>query len=96
MEKGDVITVMTTNGEYVGKYKQIYDSQVTIEDPRMVSLGEQGMGFANGIAMTGTENPKHVTFFNVSFVTETNPQVAAAYRQMTSGLVTPVSSGLIV
>jgi hypothetical protein len=38
--------------------------------------------------MTGVQDPKEVTLFNVSFVVDTNPEVVSAYRQAVSGLIT--------
>lgn len=92
MEKNDIVTVLTTNGEYVGKLQSQDGDTVELKDPRFVSISDQGMGFANGISMTGHANPKEVTLYNISCIMETNEQVQDAYRQMTSGLVTPKSS----
>lgn len=89
LSNGDVVTVMTATGEYVGKLEyNDGNGKVTLEDPRFVSMSEKGMGFAGGIAMTGVKDPKSVTLFNVSFIAECNPDVSAAYRQSVSGLIT--------
>jgi hypothetical protein len=97
MSSGDVVTVMTVNGsEYVGKLKfgTVSSDNVVLEDPRFVTMTEQGMGFANGIAATGVENPKEVELRNVLFVTETNAQVVSAYRTSVSGIVMPPAGKL--
>lgn len=92
---GDVVTVMMANGaEYVGKLKEDRPGYITLEDPKFVTMTEQGMGFANGIAATGKQDPKEVKLQNYSFVTETNPEVATAYRTAVSGLITSPSPGL--
>lgn len=88
IKTGDVVTVMAATGEYVGKLVSDESGIVQLEDPRFVSVSEQGMGFANGIAMTGVKDPKEVTFYDVVFVAETNPEVVSAYRQSVSGLIT--------
>ena len=47
------------------------------------------MGFARGICQTGVENPDDIVFDNFIFITSSNEDVQKAYRQATSGLVTP-------
>ena len=93
---GDVVTVMTLTGEFVGKLKGVDGANVTLEDPRFVTATEQGMGFAGGIAMTGDADPKEVELFNVAFITQTNPQVESAYRSAVSGIIQPTKGGLVV
>jgi hypothetical protein len=91
-EENEIVTVLTTNAEYVGRFATSENGHITLKDPRFVSVTEQGLGFANTIALTSEINPKSVTLMNVSFVTKTNDDVAAAYRQHTSGIVLPQSS----
>ena len=89
MKKGDIITVMTLTGEFVGKFVS-NDNGLELEDPRLVVQGPEGqMGFARGICQTGVENPTDITFQQYLFVTSTNEEVQKAYRQATSGIVTP-------
>lgn len=90
-KKNDVITVITVAGEYVGKFVKKDDSSLIIADPKMLVQGEQGVGFANGICVTGRENPRSMTFYNggIVFVTETSDVVKEAYVEATSGLVIP-------
>jgi hypothetical protein len=47
------------------------------------------MGFARGVAVTGTENPTEMSFFTggIVFTTLTNEEVTKAYRQAVSGLI---------
>ena len=87
MKKGDVITVITMVGEFVGKFDTSGGGTVTMEDPRMLIQTEQGMGFARGICVTGEEDPKSVTFAQYVFVTPSNEDIEKAYRQATSGLI---------
>ena len=91
----EVVTVMTLSGEYVGKIVSDDERGVTLEDPRFVTVSEQGMGFAGGIAMTGVKDPKNVTLRNVLFVAETNPEVESAYRSTVSGIIQPTKSSII-
>ena len=60
MKKGDIVTVMTISGEFVGKI-QSDDNLLVLDDPRLVVQGPEGqMGFARGICQTGVENPTKV------------------------------------
>jgi hypothetical protein len=88
-KKGDVITVVTAAGEFVGKYNSEGTASYTIDDPRMVIQTQEGMGFARGVAVTGVENPPSMSFFTggIVFVTSTNDEVTKAYRQAVSGLI---------
>ena len=89
MKKGDIITVMTLAGEFVGKFESD-DNGLELSDPRMVVQGPEGqMGFARGICQTGVENPTEIKFDNYIFVSPSNDDVQKAYRQATSGIVTP-------
>ncbi len=88
IEKGDVVTVLTVAGEFVGKMEEHDGATVTLSDPRMLVHNEQGMGFAHGVCVTGESSPKVVKFFSVVLVTPTNDQVVSAWRQATSGLIT--------
>ena len=56
----------------------------------MIVQGPEGqMGFARGICQTGVENPTSVKFDSYIFVTPANDQVVKAFREATSGIVTP-------
>jgi len=89
MKQGDVVTVVAATGEYVGKLLKIDETGVVLSDPRMITYNEQGMGFAHGVAMTGNPDPKEVVILQAVFVTETNNEVVKAWRQATSGIITP-------
>lgn len=87
MEKGDVVTVLTISGEFVGKLKEDNNNIVILEDPRMLIQNEQGMGFANGVALTGKNNPSEVVFRSIVFMVKTNDDVESAWRQAVTGIV---------
>jgi hypothetical protein len=95
LKANDIVTVITQNGEYVGKLVSQDGSTVELKNPRFLTMSEQGMGFSNGIAMTGEHDPKECILYNISLVVKTNEEVANAYRQMTSGLVAPQSSLIV-
>ena len=89
MKQGDIITVMTMGGEFVGKLDYESAGSITLTDPTFVTVSQEGgMGFTNGIAMTGVQDPKTVTLYNIMFTVETNPEVVSAYRQAVSGIIT--------
>ena len=95
MEKGDIVTVVTLSGEYVGKLTSEVGGY-TVQSPRMIVQNQDGaMGFARGIAVTGMENPDEVTFQSVVFVTPTNEQVIKAWQESTSSIVTPTKPTLV-
>lgn len=98
MQKGDIITAVTISGEYVGKL--VSDNVLgsfELENPRMILSNPQTgeMGFAKGIAVTGTENPESVVLHNVVFVTATNDKVVKAWQEATSSIVTPGKPQLV-
>lgn len=89
MNKHDIISVVTTVGEFVGKFVEQDDVSVTVSDPRMIVHNQSGMGFSAGVSMAGEESPTKIEFFktNVVFVGATNEDVQKAYRQFTSGII---------
>ena len=86
MEKGDVVTVVTISGEYVGILDSFEDATVVLNKPRMVVQSDKGMGFAHGVAVTGQENPEQVTFLNVVYVIPTNEAVKKAHTEATTSI----------
>tara|TARA_B100000073_G_C23260956_1_gene382407 strand:- start:182 stop:475 length:294 start_codon:yes stop_codon:yes gene_type:complete len=95
MKKGDIISVITVSGEYIGKLDESGDA-ICLEDPRMIVQGPEGqMGFAQGVAVTGEKNPTSMQIQSYVFTTKTNDQVAEAYRTHLSGIELP-SKNLIV
>jgi hypothetical protein len=55
----------------------------------MVVNGDQGMGFAMGVCVTGKENPEEVSFYTagIVFVTPVNEDIEKAYITSTSGII---------
>jgi|TARA_Y100000361_G_C11150970_1_gene341042 hypothetical protein len=89
MEKGDIVTVIAMSGEYVGKFVDDRHGLV-LENPRMILQNQETgeMGFAQGVAVTGDQNPKEITFDQYIFVTPTNDKVATAWQDATSSIIT--------
>ena len=68
MKKDDVVSVITLAGEFVGKYQEMIDGQVSLKDPRMLVQGPEGqMGFAKGICSTGVEEPERCYVSSVCY-----------------------------
>ena len=80
MEKGNIVTVVTQSGEYVGKLVSV-DAVTELENPRMIIRNPENgeMGFAKGIAATGEENPTSVVFQNIVFCVPSNKRVVDAF-----------------
>lgn len=87
MKKGDIVVAMTMAGEIVGKYVHEKDGAITLEEPRTLIQGQEGVGFAKGLCMSGKLDPKIATINNYVFVTECNEDFEKAWRQATSGLI---------
>ena len=86
MKKNDVVSVITLAGEFVGKFQEFVDGNVSLKNPHMIVQGPDGqMGFAKGICSTGVEEPTDVTLAAV-FVTPTDKQVEKGYLEFTSGI----------
>jgi hypothetical protein len=87
MEIGDIVTVVTVSGEYVGELVDRSNGQVEIKNPRMIlSDGKGNMGFAKGICVSGVENPDVQIFNQFVFLAETNKQVSEGHRQAVSAI----------
>ena len=91
MKQGDLVTVLTPHGEFVGRLVKNDDTGVYLNNPKMMVSTEEGkMGFARGVCMTGEENPKTIIFRDggVILVTPSNQNINKAYTEVVSGLVT--------
>ena len=85
MKKGDIVTVVTMTGEYVGELAKT--EPLTLKNPKMiVQAPDGGMGFAKGVAVTGTINPSSMLISSYVFVSEVNDNVAEAHRTAVSGI----------
>jgi len=85
----DVVSVVTTIGEFIGKYKEEGGHQIILTDPRMVVHSKEGMGFARGLSMTSGDEADECAFYktNVVFIAQVHPDVVSSYREFTSGLI---------
>ena len=86
MNKGDIVTVLTVAGEFVGKLNEEKNNSVVLDNPRMLVQNQQGMGFAYGVCISGEKDPKECEFKGVVLVTPTNKDVSDAWIQATTGI----------
>jgi anaerobic selenocysteine-containing dehydrogenase len=84
---GDVVTVVTPVGEFVGRFEGESAEGVKLNSPRMLVQNQQGMGFAPGVSITGKQEPEEVTFRNVVFITDTQQEIAKAYQSNVSKIM---------
>jgi|TARA_B110000908_G_C10246305_1_gene449049 hypothetical protein len=98
MNKGDIVTLVTISGEYVGKFISQDGQSIEVENPRMILSDPQtgNMGFAKGLAATGVENPKTAVFQQVVVCVLTNEQVSDAFLRATGEKTIEVPSSKII
>ena len=88
MKKGDVVTVMTSIGEYVAKFVKSDESGVYVDAPRLIVKAPDGnIGFGRGICMSAQENIPEVIFRDCIFVAPVNQSFEKAYIEAVSGIV---------
>ena len=88
MKKGDVVTVMTSVGEYIARLERMDAGMIHVSNPRLIVRGEEGaIGFGRGVCMSAIENPKNLTFNDVLFVVPTNESFEKAWIEATSGII---------
>ena len=86
---GDIVTLVTTLGEVIGKVIENTPETITLDKPRLFVPGEQGKGgFAPGICMTGEAEPESLVFnmSNVLTVTTSHQQIADGWTSATTGI----------
>ena len=89
LKDGDIVAVVNMAGEYVGRVAGQTENKVTIENPRMVMNGPEGMGFAHGICVTGQRDPKSADFYvgGLVFISPVNEDIEKAWITHTSGII---------
>lgn len=88
--EGEIVSVVTPNGDVVGKLKSVTDSMAVLEDPRGFVQTAEGVGFAPSVSIGCDHELSEVTF-NMAMVltiTKTHSEIEKAWRQQTSGIVT--------
>jgi len=87
----EIVSVSSFAGEIVGRLVNETDTTITLENPRLFVMGEQGTGFAMGISMTCASNPKKAVLQLSSILTllPSNNEVAKGWIEQTSSIVIP-------
>jgi len=83
MKKNDVVSVLTTAGEFVGEFESSSTEGVVLKNPKMIVFHDKQMGFARGVCNTGMENPERVQFrqAGICFITQSNATITSAYLE---------------
>ena len=93
--KNNVVTLVTNmQSEIIGRVKEIDDTTVTLESPRLFVPAQQeggSPGFAPGICMTGITEPSELVFNKSAILTlcVPHPDIASAWQSATSGIIMP-------
>ena len=97
MQHGDIVSIVTVSGEYVGEVSEfLSDNSVRLTNPRMIlSDGKGNMGFAKGLCLSGIENPEEQIFMNYVFIAQTNDTVATAWNEAVGTIITPPRPTLV-
>jgi hypothetical protein len=87
IETGEIVTIITIVGEYIGELVEHSNNSVVLRKPRMFVQSEQKMGFAPGVCMTGDAEPDFVEFNSYVFLIKTQNEIAKAYKSAVSGII---------
>ena len=89
--KDEIVCVVTPNGDIIGKLLELDESYVKVGDPRGFIQTQEGVGFAPSVSMGCAHEPSEVVINGTMIITITksHEEIVKAWRQQTSGLVTP-------
>lgn len=90
MQKNDIVTLLTSVGEIVGRVVEECDSTITLSSPKMLIHAQQGMGFAPGICMSACPKKTDKVVFqknSVIAIVPTVKEIADGWVQTATGLV---------
>ena len=90
MKSGDIISMVTVSGEFVGRYLGESSVALRVGEPHMVTPTENSMGFLPMCCLTGERNPDEVEFqkSGIVFFMPTDESVVKEFRRATSGIIT--------
>ena len=88
MKVNNVVSIVTTVGEFVGRFKSQDDLTIVLDNPRALIETQEGMGFAPSICATAPVSGE-VSFNKtlVAFTLNTSAEVESAWQKVTSGIV---------
>jgi len=97
IKQNDVISVMTSMGEYIATYVKSNGNSVTLKRPHPVIPTEEGLKFGASMTLTGEANPETVVMnmSHISFVSKPYDQLLDGYKQHVSKVIMP-GNGLMV
>tara|TARA_B110000503_G_scaffold134311_1_gene213108 strand:+ start:427 stop:696 length:270 start_codon:yes stop_codon:yes gene_type:complete len=86
---GRIVALVCSAGEFVGEVKNMDGDFVVLRNPRMIIHGEEGLGFARGVCVSGKENPDSVEFFKsgLIYMTDANESMEKAFIEATSSII---------
>ena len=86
--EGEIVTVITTAGEVVGRLKKADFDNIVVQDPRLVAVGSQGVGLAGSVGYSAKQGLSECTFCNagVATIVPTADEIAAGWVKATSGI----------
>mgnify|MGYP000205535453 CR=1 FL=1 len=86
---GDVVTLVTLQGDIVGRVQKSDDTTVTLKNPRLFIQSKEGAGFVPGVSVTCQQNIEEATFNFSSILTVVQPvdEIVKSWQQMTSGII---------
>jgi hypothetical protein len=88
MKKNDIVTVMTSIGEYIAKLEVIDETGVHVKNPRLIVQSPEGeIGFGRGVSMSAIENTPDLCFRDCIFVAPANEGFQKAWIEATSGII---------
>lgn len=90
MNIGDITTLVTPAGEFVGRLKSVKDDTgvYVLSDPRMFMHDDQrGSGLIPGVSMTGEQDPTEAIFHMVVVAHKSSKETEEAWMSATSGIV---------
>ena len=88
MDKGTVVTVMTSVGEYIARLEKIDETGVHVKNPRLIVRSQDGeIGFGRGVCMSAVENTPDLCFRDCIFVAPCNDSFEKAWIEATSGII---------
>lgn len=85
-----VVCVVTPNGDIIGKLLESSETSLLLESPRGFMQTEKGFGFLPSVSV-GCAEVKEARYIlaMVLTVTAAHPEIEKAWRQATTGLITP-------
>ena len=90
MNTGDIVTLVTPAGEFVGRLKNKDEGTYKLTSPRMFMHDDtRGSGLIPGVSMTGQQEPDVAVFHTVIVALKSSKETIEAWTSATSGIIIP-------